>query len=62
MEEEIKADDPKPFKMAKSVFQSCMDRRTIEENGLEPLKVILRKMGGWPLLEGEKWQEEGYTW
>jgi len=62
LEGEIKPNDPKPFQMAKSVFQSCMDKETIEANGLEPLKLILKKMGGWPLLEGPAWNEEGYKW
>ena len=30
LEGEIKPEEPKPFKMAKSVFQSCMDKETIE--------------------------------
>jgi predicted metalloendopeptidase len=62
LEGEIKASDPKPFQMAKSVFQSCMDKETIETAGLDPLKLILKKMGGWPLLEGPNWNEEGYKW
>lgn len=62
LEGEIEATDPKPFQMAKSVFQSCMDREKIEERGLEPLKQILRKMGGWPLLEGSSWPDEGFKW
>jgi len=62
LEGEIKASDPKPFQMAKSVFQSCMDKETIEAAGLEPLKAILKKLGGWPLLEGAAWNEEGYKW
>ena len=80
LEGEIKPNDPKPFQMAKSVFQSCMDKETIEVRinpflrqtvikylcvqaaGLEPLKLILKKMGGWPLLEGPAWKEEGYKW
>jgi len=62
LEGEIKASDPKPFQMAKSVFQSCMDKETIEAAGLEPLKLILKRMGGWPLLEGPTWKEESYKW
>jgi len=61
LEGEIKASDPKPFQMAKSVFQSCMDKETIEAAGLDPLKLILKKMGGWPLLE-PVWNEDGYKW
>ena len=30
--------------------------------GLEPLKVMLERMGGWPLLEGASWSAEGYKW
>jgi len=59
---EIAATEPKPFQLAKSVYQSCMDREKIEERGLEPLKDLLQKMGGWPLLEGDKWNEDGFKW
>ena len=42
LEGEIKASDPKPFQMAKSVFQSCMDKETIEvkKNNVLSLKTI----------------------
>jgi len=40
-----------------------MDKEGIEKMGVEPLKLILRRLGGWPALEGDKWQaEEGYVW
>ena len=62
MEGGIEASEPKPFRMAKSVFQSCMNRERIEELGLDPLKNMLKKLGGWPLLEGKAWNEDGYKW
>ncbi|KAK0169456.1 hypothetical protein PV327_011558, partial [Microctonus hyperodae] len=34
----------------------------IEEQGIEPLLKILKKLGGWPVLEGEKWNESNFNW
>jgi len=62
LEEKIVGEEPKPYKMAKSVFQSCMNRDLIEKLGLDPLKTILKSLGGWPVLEGDSWPEEGFKW
>jgi len=62
LEGAIEEEEPKPFQMAKSVFQSCMDTEKIETVGLTNLHAMLRKLGGWPLLEGDKWNQEGYKW
>ena len=62
MEGPIEASDPKPFQMAKSVFQSCMNKERIELNGFTPVKSVLKKMGGWPLLEGASWDQDSFKW
>ena len=60
---EILATEPKPFQMAKSVYQACMNKELIEQRGLEPAKAIIKRLGGWPLLEGADWAgEEGFKW
>jgi len=52
-----------PFLSQAAFIRSCMDKEGIERMGVEPLKHILRHLGGWPALEGDKWQaEEGYVW
>ena len=43
-------------------FQTCMDTETIEERSLTDLRQILRRLGGWPVVEGEDWQGEGFLW
>ena len=58
----IELSDPKPFNMAKIVFQSCMNKEKIEERGLAPLKSVLKRMGGWPLLEGNSWDQDAFKW
>ena len=59
---DIKATEPKPFRLVKSLYQSCMNQKKIEEKGMEKLKDILKKLGGWPLLEGDKWDQKGFKW
>lgn len=50
------------FDMAKDVYKACMNEELIEEIGLDPLKETLKKMGGWPVLEGSNWREETFSW
>ena len=62
LESKIIESDPKPFRLAKSMFQSCMNKDIIEERGVGPLINVLKAMGGWPLLEGPNWNNEGFKW
>jgi predicted metalloendopeptidase len=48
LESESLKDEPKPFRMAKAVYKSCMDTEAIEGLGIQPMKDILKKFGGWP--------------
>ena len=48
--------------MAKAVYQSCMNKELIERRGLEPVKAMLKRLGGWPLLEGAGWDGAGFRW
>jgi len=50
------------FKKVRSVYHACMNEPLIEEIGLQPLKDKLRSMGGWPVLEGNDWQEDEFSW
>lgn len=34
----------------------------IENQGLNPLKTILKSFGGWPVLEGSSWNENDFSW
>ena len=40
-----------------------MDTETIEERSITDLQEILRRLGGWPVVEGDGWEgEEGFLW
>jgi len=34
----------------------------IEKLGLGPIKEMLKSIGGWPVIEAEKWNESKFTW
>jgi len=34
----------------------------IEKIGLGPFKETLKRIGGWPVLETDKWNESKFTW
>ena len=48
-------------KKAKNLYQGCMDMKSREQVGLEPLKQVLEKIGGWPLVD-KTWSEVNYDW
>lgn len=34
----------------------------IEERGLDPLYKVTEKLGGWPVVKGDSWDEDNWTW
>ena len=42
-------------------YKACMDLDQIERISLQPLKDILKKFGGWPVLE-DNWNEANFNW
>ena len=54
LEEDAMPGESRVFTMARNVYKACMDLDQIEEVGLDPLKTMLREMGGWPVLEGDR--------
>ena len=47
--------------MFRNVYKACMDEERIEKIGLEPLKNMLRELGGWPVLEKD-WDASNFSW
>lgn len=63
--EEINPRDSEPFNLAKRLYRACMNKTLIEERGLKPLTSITDKLGGWPVVLGDKWDpksEWSWTW
>ncbi|XP_045483714.1 neprilysin-2-like [Harmonia axyridis] len=47
---------------AKIFYSACMNQSAVESDGLKWMKQIFARMGGWPILEGEDWNEEEFDW
>ncbi|XP_069163087.1 neprilysin-2 isoform X2 [Procambarus clarkii] len=62
VESKESADDSPSTKKVKALYKACMDKDRIKERGLNPLKDILREMGGWPVLEGDSWNASSFQW
>lgn len=58
----IDESDIEPFKKVKKFFAACMDTETVEKRGLEGITRIQDAMGGWPAVQGDKWDENSWTW
>lgn len=49
--------------MTKTLFRSCNDVDTLAKLHAEPLKALMAEFGGWPVVEGAKWNAEKFeTW
>lgn len=62
IEEPIKEDEPKPFQLTKKLYKACMNKTEIEADGLTTINAILKNLGGWPALDGAKWDEGSFDW
>lgn len=63
----IIAEEPAPtdlnaFKLAKNFYKSCMDEKSIEKRGIQPLIDLTKSYGGWPVIEGNQWNEDDWNW
>lgn len=46
----------------KTLYAGCMNTEAIEALGATPLLELLKELGGWPVLDGEAWNDTGYDW
>ena len=55
-------DPPLPsVQKAIDLYRGCLDMDSRERMGLLPLKQILDRIGGWPLVD-RKWSQDKYSW
>ncbi|GFT19377.1 neprilysin-2 [Nephila pilipes] len=62
MDKEITGSEPDFVRMIKQMYTSCMDLKKIEAAGSEPLQKALKSLGGWPVVEGDKWDKSSFDW
>lgn len=62
IENEIGSEDSRVFQLVKNFYSSCMNQTEIEAVKVEQFNRILRKIGDWPLFEGQLWNEADFDW
>ncbi|XP_058810376.1 neprilysin-2-like isoform X2 [Phymastichus coffea] len=62
LEKDIGSEKPKTFELIKTYYLSCLNKSSIESQGLKPLQTILNKLGGWPVVLGDTWKGENFSW
>ncbi|XP_043215645.1 neprilysin-2-like isoform X2 [Amphibalanus amphitrite] len=60
VEAPVATDEPASSRHIKNLFVSCKEKEVIEERGLKPLQDVLEKMEGWPVVEGDNWNESSW--
>lgn len=46
----------------KRFYNKCMDLKSIQKQGLNPLRKLIDNYGGWPLLDNNIPSDKNYTW
>ncbi|KAJ8668515.1 hypothetical protein QAD02_010178 [Eretmocerus hayati] len=61
MDSDADADEDVFLRMLKIFYRSCMDKVSIEKQGIQPLRRLLETLGGWPVIE-DNWDESNFSW
>ncbi|XP_035220885.1 neprilysin-2-like [Stegodyphus dumicola] len=62
LQKKLTGNEPNYVRMVKVIYDTCMDLKSIEAKGSEPLKKVLKDLGGWPVVEGENWDPDSFNW
>ncbi|KAG8183510.1 hypothetical protein JTE90_003860 [Oedothorax gibbosus] len=62
LDKKLDGSEPESVRLIKEMYDSCMDLKSIESVGSEPLQTVLKSLGGWPVVEGDKWDDSKFDW
>ncbi|KAL5013750.1 hypothetical protein ScPMuIL_008020 [Solemya velum] len=61
LERGVTEKDSESTKMAKYLYQSCVNETVIDERGLQPVYTLLEELGGWPVTGmNSSWEPEKF--
>ncbi|XP_055711716.1 neprilysin-1 [Phlebotomus papatasi] len=60
LEEPVNQEDSEATVKAKMFYKSCMDLQQIRKIGDQPLKDVIKSLGGWPVIE-EHWEPPAFS-
>lgn len=59
--EESQPNESHAFKLAQDFMKTCLDEKTLNASGTQPMKDLFEKYGGWPVLKSD-WNEDSWDW
>ncbi|XP_074114552.1 neprilysin-2-like isoform X2 [Cotesia typhae] len=52
----------KPYKLIDDIYKTCVNKNARGQQALELMKKIIKSLGNWPVLEGDKWKKDHFNW
>ena len=40
----------------RELYKTCMDTKTLKQQGLTEMQEMITRLGGWPVVQGEGWR------
>ncbi|KAK4879425.1 hypothetical protein RN001_007571 [Aquatica leii] len=61
-EEPLPENASRPFVLLKTIYNLCSNTTANENDGVKNANALFKELGGWPLLDGPKWNETAFEW
>jgi len=61
LQSNVSVADDRILKIIKNIYQPCTDVRLINGQGVEPLWSAIWMTGGFPVVDGDNWDEKGFS-
>ncbi|XP_045470626.1 neprilysin-2-like [Harmonia axyridis] len=62
LEKPVVEDEIVPFQYSKKLYKMCMNSTQTEQEDFKFFKNMMKELGGWPVLEGNYWNEKIFDW
>ncbi|XP_044751900.1 neprilysin-2-like [Coccinella septempunctata] len=62
LEKPIDENEIVPFQYTKKLYRMCMNYSKTEQEDFKLFKSMMKELGGWPVLEGNYWNEKAFDW
>ncbi|XP_051158324.1 neprilysin-2-like isoform X2 [Leptopilina boulardi] len=62
LEKNYEPTEPNYARLIKAFYRECMNANNTKQQNLNSILDLLKKIGGWPLLEGNSWNNVNFQW
>lgn len=62
VKEDLKPGEPKAYAKVKTIYKKCTKDNASDDEKMRKIKELFQQMGGFPILEGDMWNETEWTW